>query len=1269
MARPVDFLLKSCALAMLATVSFSCMPHDMPPAPHKRMFKPAPPPAPESQSDEDVQQKSSGCLKCHTQTDAPSMHASPAVKLGCTDCHGGDASAEDKEKAHVMPHDEHHFHSSANPHGNPAALNKEPWDFVRFINPADLRVADLSCGSCHGKEVAKVRKSMMTHGGMLWNAALYNNGSFPRKHSHFGESYSREGLPQRLQTVPPPTPEETRTKGVLPFLNPLPRFEIGQPSNILRVFERGGRRPIEVGIINQPLPPDQDEEPGRPEQNRLSPRGYGTNNRTDPVWLNLMRTRLLDPTLNFLGTNDSAGEYRSSGCSACHVLYANDTDAMHSGSIASAGKEGRTQTVDPVIPKDESGHPIKHVFTRAIPSSQCIVCHIHPGTTVTCTYLGYTWWDNETHGDLLYPKEEVKPDLQGKLEAKRLTSNPEGSAMRGLWGDPEFLKNVSTLNDKMKDRLNPMKFAEFNGHGWIFRAVYKKDIHGNLLDANDNKIAHDDSQKMAKAVHLRDIHLEKGMHCIDCHFEQDAHGNEKLYGSVRDAVEIDCIDCHGTIDNKANLRTTGSAAVEGGRDLSTLQTPFGKRRFQWRGERLLQRSMVTEDLEWELVQTRDTVTPGNPNYNELSALAKTMQKDGRLWGDPTVEESKLAHGDSSMTCFACHTSWVTSCYGCHLPMKANRRREFLHYESTRTRNWTSYNFMTLRDEIFMLGRDSTVQRGRISPTRSMCAVIVGSQNANREWVYSQQQTISAEGFSGQSFATHVPHTVRGKESKNCTDCHVSEAGDTNALMAQLMMQGTNAMNFMSRYIYVAEGDAGVEGVVVTEADEPQAVIGSTLHQHAYPEQYAKHLARGSKLTTAYGHYAGGPFQFTEGGDITSLQQRGEYLYCASGRRGLQIFDIANIDNKGFSQRITSAPVSPLMGQRLWVNTTSAAWVASPTTLGVDPTRPRIKENEEGPIHMIYAFLYVADRYEGLILVGAGTILDGDPRNNFVERALTFNPDGKLTGAHYVTIVGTYAYVLTEQALVVVDLNDPQNPKLAGEVGAPALDRPRAIAVQFRYAFVADAAGLKVLDVTDLAQPKAVEGAAVPLEDGAWSVYVSRTYALVAARAKGLAIIDVEKPEKPALVQLFSADGALNDTHDAKVGVTNACFFAYVADGRNGLRVIQLISPEKTPGYAGFSPPLTPELIATYRTKGPALAISEGVDRDRAVDESGNQLAVFNRVGSRPFNLQDMQKLYLREGKVYAVKNTAPGEALKFTPKEEEKEEGEKKPGRRPRPRK
>ena len=67
-------------------------------------------------------------------------------------------------------------------------------------------------------------------------------------------------------------------------------------------------------------------------------------------------------------------------------------------------------------------------------------------------------------------------------------------------------------------------------------------------------VAADDPDRFKKAVHLKDIHLEKGMHCSDCHFKQDVHGNGKLYGETRNAIEITCVDCHGSINAKAHAR-------------------------------------------------------------------------------------------------------------------------------------------------------------------------------------------------------------------------------------------------------------------------------------------------------------------------------------------------------------------------------------------------------------------------------------------------------------------------------------------------------------------------------------------------------------------------------------------------------------------------------------------------------------------------------------------------------------------------------------------
>ena len=79
-----------------------------------------------------------------------------------------------------------------------------------------------------------------------------------------------------------------------------------------------------------------------------------------------------------------------------------------------------------------------------------------------------------------------------------------------------------------------------------------------------------------------------------------------------------------------------------------------------------------------------------------------------------------------------------------------------------------------------------------------------------------------------------------------------------------------------------------------------------------------------------------------------------------------------------------------------------------------------------------------------------------------------------------------------------------------------------------------------------------------------------TYAYVAAGEEGLVILDIERPTEPRIDQVYTAEGCINDLNDVKLGITYVSEFAYLADGENGLRVVQLTSPE-TPGNSGFSP--------------------------------------------------------------------------------------------------
>ena len=1197
-------------------------------------------PAPSSQSQAQMDSKSRGCISCHTKSDKLTMHTSPGVKLGCTDCHGGDADisvpanvqqgSPDYQgaliKAHVAPSypEEWHYPDSANPERSYTLLNRESAAFIRFVNPSDYRVAREACGACHLKIIKAAERSLMATGAMLWGGASYNNGILPFKNYILGEGYTFDGKGATL--VGPKSDDPERDKkafGILPQLFPLPNWETVKPGDIFRVFERGGRNIShlfpEVGLPNLTGRMQRLEEPGKPDT-RQSNRGPGTGGRIAVPVINITKTRLNDPFTWFMGTNDQAGDYRSSGCASCHVVYANDRDPRDSGPYAKFGHKGTTQTTDPTIKKDERGHPLHHEFTRAIPTSQCMVCHMHQPNMFMNTYLGYTMWDYESDAPFMWPEKQQYPSAEKIREVN--DRNPEGAAPRGKWADRDFLESVADLNPQLHDT----QFADYHGHGWNFRAIFKRDRVGNLLDDKGNIVPDSDPDKFQKAVHMSSVHLDVGMHCVDCHYSQDNHGTGHIFGEVAPAIEIDCVDCHGTVDKYPTLMTSGPAAIGGGADLSLIRNPDGRKRFEWLGGKLYQRSVLNPKLEWEVSLVKDSVDKNNPHYNPKAARAKLMSKNTNLeWGQ-NVPANNRAHANDDMECYTCHTSWTTSCGGCHLPIQANWKTARHHYESGETRNFATYNPQVARDQMFMLGRRGKIAGGKIAPVRSSSALVLSSTNANREKIYIQQPPIAASGYSSQAFNPHFPHTVRKTETKTCTDCHLSKANDNNAIMAQLLLQGTNFINFVGYNAWVGT-EGSVTGVQVTEWEEPQAVIGSYLHKYAYPDWYKAHQDNNKVLKTGYSHSSG---------PTGCLQMRGEYLYAANGEDGMQVYDIANIANKGFSERIITSPVSSV-GQDTRIESSNATCVALPTNQPIHPVRNKGKlmreTNQEWPIHPIYNYAFITDKKEGLILTDINTLADGDPQNNFLKRALTWNENGVLNGARHIAVGGYYLYIIADKGLVILNAKDPLKPFVESIV---PLNDGRASALQFRYLWVTDADGLKVINIDDKKHPRLIDNNVITLKD-AQRVYLARTYAYVAAKSEGLVIVDITRPEQMKLFQKYTADGGIKDARDVVVASTNATLFAYVADGVDGLKVLQLTAPDTQPKFYGFSPSPSPELIARYATDHPALSLSKGLDRDRGVDETGGQIAIFGRLGSSPLNLDEMKSLYLdKSGKPWYV---------------------------------
>ena len=157
----------------------------------------------------DIDKKSAGCLTCHTP-DTKSMHRDNLARAGCTDCHGGDAGPmRDKslakgspqfeqiqKQAHVQPTLDIWKDSAANPPEVWYQTIRKRAEFIRFVNPGDLRDRPHQLRhSATRKKSATSQEHDDARRACSGARRCTTTASFPLKNAPFGESYSMNGTP------------------------------------------------------------------------------------------------------------------------------------------------------------------------------------------------------------------------------------------------------------------------------------------------------------------------------------------------------------------------------------------------------------------------------------------------------------------------------------------------------------------------------------------------------------------------------------------------------------------------------------------------------------------------------------------------------------------------------------------------------------------------------------------------------------------------------------------------------------------------------------------------------------------------------------------------------------------------------------------------------------------------------------------------------------------------------------------------------------------
>lgn len=606
------------------------------------------------------------CMGCHNGseqndyagdglTNPHPFGAAPYIR--CTGCHGGDGTAVGKDASHTPapPEIGDRLFQINNPEAEfnrrtLTGIDKYPdytvngvtysgIDYLQFINPGDLRVVaeGRSCGmnGCHSGEHADwVQTLPLATLTGFYSVPQYSMGVTNKIPDH-RDLYGDTAAEYAFRAIDDPTW----------VLDPL---ETGRVGELIEYPEHAVYGDF-TGIYNNPLYDSTflpnyvyaaAEDPQRTNQVK-------DNSPLEHIMQQAVSFQCGDCHLGSAGANNRYADFRSSGCTACHMEYSFD---------------GRSKSSDPNVNKLEPANPdaiaagerahviehqIRNVYkelpsgeiVRGIQDKACVGCHQGSNRTVL-QYWGIRLdQDQDVVNGFQYPANPVT--FQTAAGDDRLY-------------DPGVANNT------------------FNGRNANQHLVFE-DYDG---DARDDTPA--------------DIHYERGLGCIDCHGSRDVHNGTSgdpnsgmIWSREGQVVSIACENCHGTVSDYAP--TTNCETYDG----QTATCPTDTRGNALRnvevdvnGDYWLTsrvdgaRHYVPQILDTIAQTGRVHPITATSLYSPLASYAMGVADGsnangvGPIQDDPTKYTQGFSHTDD-MDCVSCHASWSNACVGCHLAVEYN----------------------------------------------------------------------------------------------------------------------------------------------------------------------------------------------------------------------------------------------------------------------------------------------------------------------------------------------------------------------------------------------------------------------------------------------------------------------------------------------------------------------------------------------------------------------------------------------------------------------